>query len=162
MVGLAFAPSWSGFMERDNPIRGITVQGRFVWKGVVLGQPLAPGFEIRPEWDDALGVFRVPFTFSLGFDDKVRIFAGPAFSLGTPTLKLETGDRRYTGGNSWFGAAGITVVPLSFPVSKGSLDLYGELAWQSYRSAPGTKPDWNADMSAGLRLSTGIRYTWEL
>ncbi|MDR2377000.1 MAG: C40 family peptidase [Treponema sp.] len=162
MVGFAFAPSWSAFMERNNPLRGLTVQGRFAWKGVVLGQALIPGFEIRPEWDDVLGVFRVPFTFSLGFDDKVRFFAGPAFSVGSPVLKTETGDRHYTGGNSWFGSAGLTLVPLSFPVSKGNLDLYGELAWQSYYGTAGTKPDWNADMSASLRFSTGIRYTWEL
>jgi hypothetical protein len=162
MVGFAVAPSWNSLIERDKPIRGITAQGRFAWKGVVLGQPLVSGFEIRPEWDSVLGVFRVPFTFSLGFDDKVRFFAGPAFSLGASTMKLPAGDRRYTGGNSWFGSAGVTVVPLSFPVSRGSLDLYGELAWQSYYGAPGTEPDWNADMSASLRISTGFRYTWEL
>jgi probable lipoprotein NlpC len=162
MVGFAFAPSWSGFMDRANPIRGLTAQGRFAWKGAVLGQPLILGIEIRPEWDDVLGVFRVPITFSLGITDRVRFFAGPAFSVGTPTMKLETGDRRYTGGNSWFGSAGVTLVPLSFPVSKGSLDLYGELAWQSYYGAVGTGPDWNADMNASLRISTGLRYTWEL
>jgi probable lipoprotein NlpC len=162
LAGFALAPSWSGFMKRDNPIRGVTAQGRFAWKGVVFGQPLMPGFEIRPEWDGVLGVFRVPFTISLGFNDKVRIFAGPAFSLGIPVLRQESGDRRYTGGNSWFGSAGITAVPLSLPLGRGSLDLYGELAWQSYRHAPGTEPDMNADMNAGLRFSTGLRYTWEL
>jgi hypothetical protein len=54
------------------------------------------------------------------------------------------------------------VAPFSFPVRTGRLDLYGELAWQSYYGAPGTEPNWNADMSAGIRLSTGIRYTWDL
>jgi probable lipoprotein NlpC len=162
MVGFAFAPSWNGFMERRNPIRGFAAQGRLVWQGPVFGQILVPGFEIRPEWDDALGVFRMPFTFSLGFDDKLRVFAGPAFSVGAPVLKLGTGDRAYAGGNSWFGAAGVTMAPFSFSVGKGKLDLYGELAWQSYYGAAGTDPDWNADMGAGLRLSTGFRYTWDL
>jgi hypothetical protein len=162
MVGFAFAPTWSGFMERKNPIRGTAAQGRFAWKGLVLGQTLLPGFEVRPEWDDALGVFRISFTFSLGFDDKLRFFAGPALSMGSPAMKLQTGDRLYTGGNSWFGAAGITLAPFSFPISKGNLDLYGELAWQSYYSVPGSASDWNADMSAGIRFSTGIRYTWAL
>jgi probable lipoprotein NlpC len=161
-VGFAFAPTWSGFMERNNPVRGIAAQGRFGWKGAVFGQILAPGFEIRPEWDDALGVFRIAYTFSLGFDDKVRFFAGPATSMGTPAMKLQTGERLYTGGNSWFGAAGVTLAPLNFPVGKGSLDLYGELAWQSYYRVPGSPSDWNSDMSAGLRFSTGLRYTWDL
>jgi probable lipoprotein NlpC len=162
LVGFALAPSWSGFMKGDNPIRGLTAQGRFAWKVVVFGQPLTPGIEIRPEWDGALGVFRVPLTLSLGFNDKLRIFAGPAFSLGVPVLRRESGNRRYTGGNSWLGSAGITAVPLSFPLGRGSLDLYGELAWQSYRHAPETEPDLGADMSAGLKFSTGLRYTWEL
>jgi hypothetical protein len=162
MVGFAFAPTWSGFMERNNPIRGTAAQGRFAWKGLVLGQTLLPGFEVRPEWDDALGIFRISFTFSLGFDDKLRFFAGTALSMGSPVMKLQTGDRRDTGGNSWFGAAGITFAPFSFPISKGNLDLYGELAWQSYYSVPGSLSDWNADMSAGIRVSTGIRYTWDL
>jgi probable lipoprotein NlpC len=162
MAGFAFAPSWSGFMERNNPFRGFAAQARFAWQGPVLGQILVPGFEIRPEWDDALGVFRMPFTFSLGFDDKLRVFAGPAFSLGDPLLNLGTGNRPYAGGTSWFGAAGVTVAPFSFPVSTGKLALYGELAWQSYYGAPGTEPNWNADMSAGIRFSTGVRYTWDL
>jgi probable lipoprotein NlpC len=162
MVGFAFAPSWSGFMERNNPLRGFAAQGRIAWQGPVFGQTLVPGFEIRPEWDDALGVFRMPFTLSLGFDEKLRVFAGPAFTLGDPKLNLGTGKRPYAGGTSWFGAAGVTVAPFSFPVHTGKLDLYGELAWQSYYGAPGTEPNWNADMSAGIRLSTGIRYTWDI
>jgi probable lipoprotein NlpC len=162
VVGAGFAPTWSGFLERNNPLRGVAVQGRFAWKGTVLGQNLMPGFEIRPEWDDALGVFRMPFTLSLGFDDRLRFFFGPAFTLGSPTLKLKTGDRSYEGGTSWLGAAGITIAPLSFPVSKGKLDVYGEFAWQSYYGAAGTEANWNADMSAGLRFSTGVRYSWDL
>ncbi|MDR2178581.1 MAG: C40 family peptidase [Treponema sp.] len=164
MAGFAIAPSWNGFVERNNPnlIRGITVQGRFAWKGVVFGQPLMPAFEIRPEWDNVLGVFRMSFALSLGFSDKVRFFAGPAFSVGAPTMRLQTGDRRYTGGNSWLGTLGVTLAPLSIPVSKGSLDLYGELAWQSYYGAADTEPNWKADMNAGLSISTGLRYTWEL
>jgi probable lipoprotein NlpC len=162
MVGFAFAPSWSGFMERNNPLRGFAAQGRIAWQGPVFGQTLVPGFEIRPEWDDALGVFRMPFTLSLGFDDKLRVFAGPAFSLGDPKLNIGTGNRPYAGGTSWFGAAGVTVAPFSFPVHTGRLDLYGELAWQSYYGAPGTEPNWNADMSAGIRFSTGVRYTWDI
>jgi hypothetical protein len=149
-------------MERNTPLRGVATQFRFAWKGPIFGQTVMPGFEIRPEWDDALGVFRMPFTFSLGFDDRLRFFFGPAFTLGDPVLKLGTGYRQYTGGNAWFGSAGITIAPISLPVSKGNLDIYGEFAWQSYYSDTGTAPNWNTDMSVSLRFSTGLRYTWEL
>jgi probable lipoprotein NlpC len=162
MAGFGFAPSWNSLVNRNNPLRGVSAQGRFAWKGDVFGQTLIPGFEIRPEWDDALGVFRTAFTISLGFDDKLRIFAGPAFSLGSAELETESGNRPYTGGNSWFGAAGVTLAPFSIQVGKGRLDPYGELAWQSYQREGGTSANWNADLSAGLRFSTGIRYTWDL
>jgi probable lipoprotein NlpC len=162
MVGFGFAPSWNTLAERNNPLRGVSAQGRFAWKGDVFGLTLIPGFEIRPEWDDALGVFRAAFTISLGFDDKLRIFAGPAFSLGTPKLKMESGNRPYTGGNAWLGAAGVTIAPFSIAIGKGRLDPYGELAWQSYQRGEGTNANRNADVGAGFRFSTGIRYTWDL
>jgi probable lipoprotein NlpC len=162
MLGLGFAPSWNSFTGRNNPLRGVSFQNRFAWKGDVAGLNFIPGFEIRPEWDDALGVFRVAFTLSLGFDDKLRGFIGPAFSLGSPVVEIKSGNRSYTGGNAWLGAAGVTVAPFSISLGKGRLDPFAELAWQSYHRSGGTDVNRNADVSAGLRFSTGIRYTWDL
>lgn len=162
MLGLGFAPSWNSLIDRNNPLRGVSTQGRFAWKGDVFGLNIIPGFEIRPEWDDTLGVFRMAFTLSLGFDDKLRIFAGPAFSMGSPVIETKSGNRSYTGGNAWLGSAGVTVAPFSISVGKGKLDPFVELAWQSYRRSGGTEANRNADVSAGLRFSTGIRYTWDL
>jgi probable lipoprotein NlpC len=162
MMGFGFAPSWNSLADRNNPLRGVSTQGRFAWNGGVVGLSFIPGFEIRPEYDDILGVFRTAFTISLGFDDRLRIFAGPAFSVGSPSIEMESGSRPYTGGNSWLGAAGVTLAPFSIPLGKGRLDPFGEMAWQSYQRGGGTDVNRNADVSAGLRFSTGIRYTWDL
>jgi probable lipoprotein NlpC len=162
VLGLGFAPSWNSLTERNNPLRGVSVQGRFAWKGSVVGLNFIPGFEIRPEYDDALGVFRMAFTPSLGFDDKLRIFAGPAFTLGRSAIETKSGNRPYTGGNAWIGAAGVTVAPFAIPIGKGTLDPFVELAWQSYQRGGGTEASRNADISAGFRFSTGIRYSWDL
>jgi probable lipoprotein NlpC len=162
LAGLGFAPSWNTLVGRNNPLKGVATQIRFGWKGSVFGQILVPGVEIRSEWDDALGVFRMAFTPSLGFDDKLRIFAGPAFSVGKPVLDLKSGKRPYTGGNAWLGAAGVTIAPFSISLGRGRLDPYGELAWQSYQRGGGLDVNRNADISAGLRFSTGLRYTWDL
>jgi probable lipoprotein NlpC len=160
MLGVGFAPSWSGLLASDIPLRGFAFQGRFLWQGTVFGQTIAPGFEIRPEWDNSLGIFRMPFTLSLGFDDRLRFFFGPAFALGDPALKQGSGVRQYDGGNAWFGIAGVTIAPFSITVDRGRLDFYGEFAWQSYH--PGTTVDWETDRGVSLRFSTGIRYTWDL
>jgi hypothetical protein len=160
LLGLALAPSWNGFLENGNIIRGGAAQIRLGAETVSWKRPMLFGLELRPEWDGVLGVFRMPVTLSWGFDDKFRIFAGPAFSVGDAVLKTAGGDRRYTGGTSWIGAAGITGAPFSIQVPGGDLSFYGEFAWQSYFSEDRENRNWNADFAAGLRFSTGLRYTW--
>jgi hypothetical protein len=36
----------------------------------------------------------MPLTVSLGITDSVRVFAGPAFTIGTPALTTRDGNRR--------------------------------------------------------------------
>jgi hypothetical protein len=162
LIGIAAAPSWNGFLEDGHIIRGGAAQIRLGAEARSFKYPMLFGLELRPEWDGALGVFRMPITVSWGFDDKFRIFAGPAFSIGDAVLKTPGGDRRYTGGTSWIGAVGITGAPFSMQVPGGDLAFYGEFAWQSYFSEDGADRNWNADFAAGLRFSTGLRYTWHL
>jgi hypothetical protein len=134
--------------------------GRLAYRFSGSDRPLSVGLEVRPEWDGDLDVFRLPLTLSLGVGDAIRIFAGPALSLGRAALSTSAGDRYYTGGTSWFGTAGITLAPLSFKLARGILSVYGEFAWQSYTAVSGQGENWVADMSAGLRISTGFCYTW--
>jgi probable lipoprotein NlpC len=162
LLGIAAAPSWNGFLENGNIVRGGAAQLLLGAETHVLNQVMLFGLELRPEWDGALGVFRMPITLSWGFNDKFRIFAGPAFSVGDAVLKTTDGDRRYTGGTSWIGAVGITGAPFSMKVPGGDLAFYGEFAWQSYFSENGAERNWNADFAAGCRFSTGLRYTWRL
>ena len=157
LIGFAAAPSWNTFDYAI--IRGIEGQFRLGAEVKPLGQPMIFGLELRSEWDRALGVFRLPLTLSWGIDDKIRFFAGPVLSFGDASLSVSGGSRRYTGGTSWLGAAGITVAPLAFKIAESELSPYGELAWQSYFSDT-TDKNFGADMAAGFRFSTGLRCTW--
>jgi probable lipoprotein NlpC len=157
-----FAPTWNGLLSGGNIIRGGASQAGLAWKGKLLGQSLMPGLEFRPEWDNTLGVFRMPVTLSLGFDERFRIFAGPAFSIGDAELHTKEGFRQYTGGNAFIGAVGLTVAPFSINAGRGALSIYGEMAWQSYFPQGGEERNLNADFSAAFRLSTGLRYLWGL
>ncbi len=116
------------------------------------------GLESRMEYDGALGVFRLPFTLSWGFDDKYRIFAGPVISFGSPSISTADGERAYSGGTSWLGAVGVTAAPFIFKSAFGEIAPYFETAWQYYVSDNESKNN-NADFSAGLRFSTGVRWT---
>jgi probable lipoprotein NlpC len=158
LIGVAAAPTWNTYFADGNVLRGAAGQIRF---GVVVRPLGILGLEIRPEWDSALGVFRLPFTLSWGLNDKLRIFAGPVISFGDAALDVDGESRTYSGGTSWCGAAGLTIAPFIFKVARMELAPYGELAWQSYFT---DSPDINigADFAAGFRFSTGLRLTWRI
>jgi probable lipoprotein NlpC len=161
LIGLAAAPTWNTYFAEDNVLRGAAGHIRF---GVVvrpLGVQMIFGAEIRPEWDNALGVFRLPFTFSWGLGDRLRIFAGPALSFGDAALDVSGKGRPYSGGTNWFGAAGLTFAPFAIKIARTDLAPYGEIAWQSYFNNSSNK-NIGADFAAGFRFSTGLRLTWRI
>jgi probable lipoprotein NlpC len=157
--GIAAAPTWNAFLSDGKIIRGISSNIRVSAEATSGRMNL--GLELRPEWDGALGIFRLPITFSWGLNEKFSIFGGPVVSFGNALLKTTDGDRNYSNGTTWFGAAGINVAPFAVKINNGELAPYGELAWQSYFSNNSQK-NFNADFAAGFRFSTGLRYTWKL
>jgi len=159
LLGFAVAPTWNTFYADSNVLRGAAGQLRVGVKVKPFGQPMLFGTELRPEWDGVLGVFRLPLTLSWGVNDKFRIFAGPSLSFGDAALNISGKSRKYTGGTSWLGAAGITVAPFAFKIAGNSLAPYGEAAWQSYFSNTSDR-NFGADFAAGFRFSTGLCYTW--
>jgi len=160
LIGFAAAPTWNTATAAESGIiRGAAGQIRVGAAVKPFGQPMLFGLELRPEWDRVLGVFRVPLTLSWGINDKFRIFAGPVLSFGDAAMTVSGESRPYTGGTSWFGAAGITVAPFSFKIAQINLAPYGELAWQSY-FYDGNNRNLSADFAAGFRFSTGLSCTW--
>lgn len=161
LLGFGMAPSWGVIPGQGSPVRGAEFQFRFAWDIPIGKIRLSPGVEFRPEWDSLLGVFRFPLTVSLGWEDRVRVFLGPALTLGDPVMTDSGEGRRYTGGNSWLGTAGIAVAPISVKAGNGILSPYAELAWRSFSRDSAFNPDVKADIGAALKFTTGIRYTWE-
>lgn len=156
-TSLGLAASFGGFLDGSpSVLRGLAGQARLGYKGL-----LSPGFrvalDLRPEWDGALGVFRLPLTLSLG-TDIVQVFAGPALTLGDPVLKTRDGERAYTAG--WLGELGLQIGLPPMRVSGGALSFFGELCWQPYFLEAGEDENPGADFSANLRFSTGLRYSW--
>jgi probable lipoprotein NlpC len=153
--GLAFTAG-AFFEGAPDLFRGIAGQIRVGHKGFLSPRNHA-ALELRPEWDAALGVFRLPLTLSLG-TEAFQIFAGPALTLGNPRLAVD-GGRPYQA-FIWLGAIGVAG---AFPVLKagpGALTLFGELCWQSYSAEPGAEENGKADVAANLRISLGLRYSW--
>jgi probable lipoprotein NlpC len=156
-TGLGFAASFGGFSEGSSSVlRGLAGQVRFGYKGL-----FSPGFRIaldlRPAWDGALGVFRLPLTLSLG-TDIFQVFAGPALAIGDPILKTGNGERSYS--TIWLGELGLQAAFPPIKISKGALSFFGELCWQPYFLETGGDENPEADFSANIRFSTGLRYSW--
>jgi hypothetical protein len=156
-TSLGLTASFGGFLDgAPSVLRGVAGQARLGYKGL-----FTPRFQIsldlRPGWDGALGVFRLPLVLSLG-TDIFQVFAGPALTLGDPVLKTRDGDRPYT--NSWLGELGLQIASPPIKVSRGALAFFGELCWQPYFGENGLEQNLGADFSANLRFSTGLRYSW--
>jgi len=152
LLGFAAAPTWNTYFTNGSVIRGAAGQVRFGAVVHPFGRQMIFGAELRAEWDNALGVFRLPLTFSWGLSDRLRIFAGPVLSFG---------DAATDESPSWLGAVGLTFAPFAIIIARTDLVPYAELAWQSYFK---NSPDSNtgADFAAGLRFSTGLRFTWHM
>jgi probable lipoprotein NlpC len=159
-VGAAIAPTWS-FLEGTDALRGAVSQLFVSVETSVFGAKMVFGFQIRPEYDGTLGVFRLPFTLSWGPNEKIMIFAGPVISFGDPVISTGEGDRTYTGGTSWFGAVGVMAAPFAIKSAAGNFSPYIEAAWQCYLSDNASE-NINADFSAGFRFSTGVLWSMNI
>jgi len=157
LVGIAFAPIWNGFIKGGDLVRGFSSHVFIGAETYSFGSKMVFGLELRPEYDGALGVFRLPVTLSWGPNDQIRIFAGPVFSFGSASLSIEDDVRNYSGGTSWLGTVGLTAAPFVFKTKGGEFSPYIEVAWQSYFS-DNNSFDLAADFSAGFRFSSGIRW----
>jgi len=157
-AGFAAAWTWGGLTEgASSPFRGVSTIASVGYKWSLF----RTGLELRPEWDNALGIFRLPITLSVG-TDTLQVFGGPVYTFGEPSLNLGNQDRPYAGGNSWLWEAGISAAFNPAFVRRGAVSLYGELAWQPYGRGNGENFHLWHDLTANLRASTGIRYLWRV
>jgi len=158
LVGAALALNWDFYQLSGNILRGFTSQICF---GADFGRMLSFGIELRPEYDDALGVFRLPFTLSWAPNEMFRFFAGPALSFGDPSFSIKDEITSFYGGTNWLGSAGVTFTPFPIKVSNSEFSPYIEAAWQTYFN---DEPNNNllVDILACTRLSTGVRWRMKL
>ena len=158
LVGAALALNWDFYQLSGNVLRGFTSQICF---GLDFGPMLSFGIELRSEFDDALGVFRLPLTLSWAPNEMFRIFVGPALSFGDASFVAGKKHLFYYGGTNWLGSAGVTFTPFPIKISNSEFCPYLEAVWQTYFNKD---PNNNllADFLACTRFSTGVRWRMRL
>ena len=152
-AGFGAAWSWGQAENSGAPFGGVSAQATVGYKW----SRYRTGLELRPEWNNTLGVFRLPLTLSIG-TDVFQIFFGPAFTFGDPSI----GDRRYDGGGAWLWQVGFSGAFPIVSLGPGAISIYGELVWQRYHLSSGQDSSSSQDIAANVRFSTGIRYFWKL
>ena len=113
------------------------------------------GLELRPSWDAGLDVLRLPLVLSLSFGRDLRFFAGPAWTIGTPTMPSASAANPYSAQGGLLAAAGVVWTPIRFKLAGESFGLYAELVYDRYVPASGPD-DLNACLHAGAGIS--VRY----
>lgn len=105
------------------------------------------GLELRPSWNRELGVARLPLVLSIGLSRDLRVFAGPALTLG----KASMDGVDYEAGGSWLASVGAVWTPLRFKLAGQDMGLYAQVVYDRYLSSAGEE-NLGASLSAGMGL----------
>jgi len=144
-AGVAAAPVWSNNVSSGIKVRGFTSQICIEAETYPFGARNIFGLELRPEYDGLHEIFRLPVTLSWGFNENIKLFAGPVFTFSE------------TWGTTWRAVIGVTAYPFIIRTAGGNFAPYIEAAWQSNFSN-GSGFSFNSDFSSNFRLSTGIKW----
>ncbi len=141
-----------------EPLQGgllALVRGLSGWTEVSLpiSKNFSAGLRAGADWDRALGVVRVPIELSIGQISGFSVFAGPAFTFGSPRLD----GRIYSPGDFFLATAGLRWSPLFFSSGAQRFGTYFELRYDYYVPQPGQTEAQETDLRACLNFSIGLR-----
>lgn len=157
-LGLVLTASLSPTLGAGPRFRGAELSAGLSFRLLALELGLA----LRPSYDSGLGVGRLPLVLTLALDRELSFFAGPALTLGSPSLDWEGSSRAYEAQGGFLATAGLLWTPLRFRAGGQDWGVYGELVYDRYVSTAGEAANANADFAAqvhagfGLRLRMGI------
>ena len=129
-----------------------------------LHLPLAPNFSIgletRPEWDNLLSVSRIPLEFVIGQTSGFSVFAGPALTIGDPSLpdSASGGARPYEAVSGIIATGGLRWSPLLVRSGSFSMGIFTEFRADHYMPAPGQEDNQAANRRAVFSFSLGLRF----
>lgn len=168
LSGLAIEASVLGIVNGDALVGGGAPQLelRGAGLGAAVSLPIFNNFSIglrgRAEYDELLGILRLPLELVIGQNVGFSLFAGPAFTLGAPELSAtDSGPTRgYDAPLDWLGTAGIRWSTPMIRSGASGLGLFFELRYNRYLVLPGQPEELAVDRNATISLGIGLRYRW--
>lgn len=150
----------------SSPFVSLRTLGGWGQFSLPITSNIAAGIRLGIAWDRYLSVVRVPMELDIGQISGFSLFAGPALTLGSPSLGADlyqtsvpaNGQNRLYVPGSWFIATGgIRWSPLLFSSGAKRLGIYAELRYDQYVPLAGQPDNAEADMNACISFSIGFR-----
>ena len=156
IVDASLFGDWNFFTSRNVRLnfRGVSsmIHARY------QGKQLQPGLGAILRYDSGTGVFQLPLVASLSFGDYVRVFAGPVFSFGSPSLPGDSStDIKASIYPGIIGACWQT--PALYSGKAFSLSLVQDIHYSIFNRTDGTALSPVDSIASGLVFSTGLRVT---
>ncbi len=156
-----FASDWGGaisFAQLDMLLQGdllAFVRGISGWTEVSLpiAKNFGAGLRAGVQWDRTLDVVRVPVELDLGQISGISLFAGPAFTFGSPTLD----GRLYVPGDFFLATGGLRWSSFFYSTGAHRLGSYIELRYDYYVPKPEQVESIRSDLQSCLNISIGFR-----
>jgi uncharacterized protein YfaT (DUF1175 family) len=157
MLEASLTADWSLFtMNRFMPdFRGVSLLSYVSYNG----WPLVPGAGILLRYNAGVKAFQVPVVFGLSFNDYVRFFAGPVFTMGTCT---EPGTDERISSSVFPGIIGFSFQTPSITRGRVKVTIIQDISYTVYNWMDNAALPFVESMAAGLEFSTGIRVIFPL
>lgn len=140
---------------------------RLTWRGFdsmihlrYEGKDFRPGFGTYFRYDAETGNIQLPFVLSLTLSDYIRAFAGPVFSIGTPSLPGNS-DKEIK--NSVFpGILGVCWNTPSIKAGKTEISFVQDIHYTVFNKTNSSAMSPGKSIPTGLVFATGVRVTLPL
>lgn len=153
-----FACDWNFFTPEDFRLvfRGLTGTVHATYNG----KNIKPGIGSIVRWDSGTGVIQLPVIFSITLSDYFRVFAGPVFTLGSPSLPGNSGEDIKA--SVFPGTLGVCFNSPSFKAGSMDVSLAQDIHYNVYNKQNGAALSPLKTAASGLVFSTGLRVTFPL
>lgn len=151
-LGLILTADLGPGFDTSTGIRG--VNGAFEAAYPIFGTET--GLQLRPSYDARMEDFRLPIVLSIGFEKHFRVFAGPALTLGSPSLD---GKVPFTAPGGLLGTVGFEFTPFWIKAGGFEWGISGELLYNNYVNASG-QDDGSQDIAAAFSAGVDLSMRW--
>ncbi len=136
------------------------------WRGIALesnaryaGWKLQPGVGTIFRYNHGAKIFQIPIVLSLTCNDYVKVYAGPVFHFGNPSLPGRDETAR---GSVFPGIFGFSFQTPKIKAGKAGLTFVQDISYTVYNDEDGAALAFYKSMGSGLVFSTGFRVTLPL